>query len=146
MADSQHIDLSYVDTALNKATSRDLIDATTGVTSHSVATQLIKAASARVDGALEAAGYPIPGSSPPALVKDATLGQYLVRAYGRKGLTLPDRWHEHVHLVDAIAEGETTVPGLTPDSEKAVGRVWFSDSSDTNGKPRVYDKKLRTHF
>lgn len=139
MADREHITLGYVNTEIGGETSMYLLGLTSGtiLTSHSTATQWIRSASARVDSALINAGYDPPASSAPALVKDATLGQYLMRAYGRHNARVPEQWIGQANMADAIRRGDVPVPGLSVrNARDAVGGVRFS-KSDKKNKPNV---------
>lgn len=135
---SAHIDETYIENAIGASVQTALATGT-------ALTQAINVASSIVDSALIRAGYAVPASSPPDLVKAATLGQVLPLLYaGRAGLRIPANLEPLIGFADLIGTGAMPVPGLSPNAAHSVGGVKFSssDSTDSDGLPQVY-KDLR---
>jgi hypothetical protein len=118
-----YIDTTYVDNALTSAVRLKLAPDST------VFDQLVAMAEARVNSALEHAGYqaPIVGTASND-VKLATYGVFLKLAYARAQLDPPDRDEWLLSLADAIREGTYPVVGVTPSPSAGVGGVLFTES------------------
>ena len=97
--------------------------------------QAILTASERVQSAALAAGYALGDTTTSEIVKEATLGQFLLLMYGRKERKPPAVHQTYVDMCEAIRSGLIPIPNETPVSQDAVGGVEFtsSDADDSTG-------------
>ena len=128
---SAHVTASYVRNAIGTAECNAMAGTT-------ALTQIIAAASAKVDMALKNAGYPIPASAGDD-VQIITLGAMLPDLYGRKGLTVPEKFAESVAFWRAVATGEMQLTSIDPAPRGGVGGVEFTESDPdiSDSRPNV---------
>lgn len=145
-----YIDSDYIDAFIG-SDEREGLFTDNGTYTASYETQVITSASERVLAAANAAGYSLGSTTTNELVKQATFGQFIVLAYGRKGLTPPERYTTEILMADNIRLGRIIITSSSPDNLQAVGAADFtsSDPDDTTGvaegdvKPQIF-KTLRS--
>lgn len=136
-----YIDTTFVDRHIGQDARLALFDDGAGYEAATL-TALINTASAILKAALQNAGYSPGDSTTSDLVKIATFGQFVLMAYGRKGLKVPDQFATSVALAEGIRSGAVPVPDTDPSTRDGVGGVLFTDSSDTTstGKPAIFSR------
>lgn len=104
--------------------------------------ELIERASGRVrSAALRAYGRDVLGDSTTTneQAKAATMAVFLLMAYGRRDLSLPERYMPDLALVDALESGRMALVGVTPDTEAAIGGVAFSALDESEDDDARYN-------
>ena len=125
-----YIDDTYIENAIGEA-EHDALYTDAGVLNTAARTQNIASADKAVADALAQAGYAAPSGATNVTVNDASLGVYVVRSYGRKGIPVPEQFKDAIAIVNAIANGDRPVSGLDPSAIGAVGGSVFSESSSS---------------
>ena len=143
---SAYLNTTIIDAAIGTDTRLALTD-----NDPTTLSQLIALASSVVDAALSNAGHAVPLTDAiadlPGVVHIATLGQFMILAYQRKGLEVPESARTATGILNAIAKGDVPIPGKTPEAQEAVGGGEFTDSDPDSeeGKPRIFGG-LRTIY
>lgn len=135
------IDATFVDRHLGQDVRLALFDDGAGYESATL-TALINTASAILKAALQNAGYSAGDTTSSDLIRIATFGQFVLMAYGRKGLKVPEQFATSVALAEGIRSGAVPVPDTAPSTRDGVGGVLFTDSSATTstGKPAIFSR------
>lgn len=96
-------------------------------------TAVIAAAQSVVDAALVSAlEITVPLSDTvPEIVKQATLGQFALLAYGRKAIQVPEQFSIAIGLAEGIRSGKLSVPELAADTEAAIGGIIASETDES---------------
>lgn len=98
--------------------------------------QLIEQASERVRSAAKRAGHALGDTTTDQNVVYATMGVFLLLAYGRRDEQLPERFSDMLRTVDKIERGEIALDGA-PNTTSAIGGAVFSESNeDTSSTAR----------
>lgn len=148
-----YIDDDYVDALTGGSDKREAFFNDGGGYQSTYFDQAVLTASARVKSAGEAAGYSLGDTTTSEIVKEATLGQFLLLMYGRKDRSPPKIYQSYVDMCEAIRLGVIPIPDATPEAIEAVGGVEFtsSDAEDATGiatgdtRPPVF-KTLRNYW
>lgn len=146
-----YIDADYVDAFLSLADREAIFDDGGGYDS-TFFDQLVTSASQLVKIAAKHAGYDLGATSTDETVKMATFGQFIVLAFQKKSLQVPEQYINQINLLEAIRQGKVPLES-DPDALRAVGGVYFtsSDETDTTGiadgsvKPQIF-KTLRVSW
>lgn len=98
-------------------------------------------ASALVKAAARNAGFTLGDTTTDDIVIQATLGQFIKQACGRKSVAIPEALGYLVEMIVLIADGTLTLGD--PTVKNAVGGFTWSDQSTTSadGLPAVFTRK-----
>ena len=105
--------------------------------------RITQMASAVVKSAAHNAGYTsLADSSDDDDVKLATIGQFLLMAYGRKGEAVPEQFASAINMAEAIRKGDLELTGLTVNARDAVGGNKWTESSTsiTNAAIQIFSR------
>lgn len=128
-----YIDTIYVDAFLSTADRTAIFDDGSGYVSTNF-DQLVTSASQLVKIAAKHAGYDLSSTTTDETVKMATFGQFVVMAFQKKSLQVPEQYLNFINLLELIRSGAIPLE-TSPDAERAVGGVYFtpSDPEDSDG-------------
>ena len=94
-----------------------------------------------VKAALQVAGYTPGDTTTNDTVIRLAIARWCMHANGtRKGMEIPPTIREDLYRLDQVRTGDYPIPGLTPDSEDAIGGSKFSviASNATNSTARYF--------
>lgn len=120
-----YITQSYIEAFLGSEVLTELFTDDGAYNSNHVNT-VIEAAESRVKQALKAAGYTPPSTTTTdGVIKQATLGQFIIMAYNRptKSLEIPTTFRQYIGVMQALYEGTIRPETLTPDELAGVGGI-----------------------
>lgn len=113
----------------------------------------IELAESEVESALEMGGYSnaVPASvyaaigDVPKIVKLAAYGAWLELAHLRNGIQLPNEAQAYVRKIEDIRSGKLELPGLSKDTERAVGGIAVTESSTSievsdGSRPQIFSR------
>lgn len=137
---ASYIDADDIDALLGTATRQDLFATVNGTYVTAWFSNCIIFASELVRVAAFNSGYSNPSAD--NAIKVATLGQFMIMAYGRKQKTPPAIFAEMLMVYDKIVKGEFQFPDQTPTAQDAVGGSSFSetDATQDNSREPIMDR------